>query len=57
MEMDQVGASLTCYDVVGVHSHMLSAIMNWQALQWAKSEPDPEIMEAITNAIRGILHI
>jgi hypothetical protein len=57
VEMDQIGASLTCFDVVGVHSHMLTAIMNWQALQWVKNEPEPELMDGITNAIRGILHI
>jgi hypothetical protein len=56
-EMDQVSASLTCSDVVGVHTHMLAAIMGWQSLRWAQSEPDPEFMDTVTNSIRGILHL
>jgi hypothetical protein len=57
IEMDQVSASLTCYDVIGVHSHILSAIISWQSLQWAKAESDPEVMDQLITAIRGILQI
>jgi hypothetical protein len=38
VEMDQVSASLTCCDVVGVHNHMLSAMVCCQALQWGRTQ-------------------
>jgi hypothetical protein len=57
LEMDQVSAALTCLDVVGVHSHILSCVMLYQAIRWTTSEPDPDSMDQVTNAVRAILHI
>lgn len=57
VEMDNVSASLTCYDVIGVQKHMLACVMTYQTLMWTIKEPRPEVMDKLTNAIRGLIHI
>jgi hypothetical protein len=57
IEMDRVGAALTCHDVVAAHTHLLSCIMGYQSVAWVKSEPDVEVIDAVTASIREILRL
>lgn len=57
IEIDNVNSSLTCYDVVGAHKHMLSCVLSYQTLMWTVKEPKPDIMDSITLNIRNMLKI
>ena len=57
VEMDNVSASLTCYDVIGVQKHMLACVMTYQTLMWTIKEPRPDVMDKLTNQIRNLIHI
>jgi hypothetical protein len=57
VEMDQVSAALTCMDVIGAHSHILSCVVYYQLIKWVTSEPDPDAMDELTDSIRKLLRI
>jgi hypothetical protein len=57
LEMDQVSAALACLDVIGAQSHLLSCMLAYQKVLWAKQAPDVDVIEGVTEAVRGILRL
>ncbi|OHT05772.1 hypothetical protein TRFO_26458 [Tritrichomonas foetus] len=56
-EIDAVGSAFACFDVVGAQRHMLSCIMNYQAMIWTMNEPNPNEIDSITQSIKSILNL
>jgi hypothetical protein len=56
-EMENISASLACFDIVGVHSHMLEALLAHQAVLWIRQQPDPAVLSEITQGMRSLLHV